>query len=352
MDTHPDLLARLVLTPEILRLVAAVDEFKGRWQALGRLTPDRFGTLKRTATMESVGSSTRIEGAKLTDPEVDALLRGLDVRSFRSRDEEEVAGYAEAMALVFDHFPAMPLTENHLKQLHGVLLKHAHQDARHRGHYKTHENRVEAYDAEGRSLGVIFETASPFDTPRLMTELVDWTRAALDDGAHHPLLVIAVFVVRLLAIHPFEDGNGRLARILTTLLLMRSGYGYVPYSSLERIIEDNKEGYYRSLRSAQRTLDTGETRLGDWVVFLLECLAQQTRVLEQRIVRERRLEETDPLDSTVLELVRDRSRLTVADVVTLTGANRNTVKAHLRRLVAAGHLVLHGRGRGAWYGPG
>lgn len=344
-----DFLAKLEITPELLRLIAEIDEFKGRWQALGRLAPDRLSSLRRVATIESVGSSTRIEGAELTDAEVDRLLRHLDLHSFRSRDEAEVAGYGEAMALVFEAFEHMPLTENHLKQLHGALLKYSEKDVRHRGHYKTHENRVEAFDAEGRSLGIVFETASPFDTPRLMSELVKWTNEALEAGRHHRLLVIGVFVVRLLAVHPFEDGNGRLARLVTTLLLLRAGYAYVPFSSLERVIEENKDAYYQTLRSAQRTLDAGEANLGDWLVFFLRCLVAQKDALAAKIAREQAMAPVAPLDAALLELVETHGRLTVREAVRLTGANRNTVKLHLRSLVKDGRLRLSGRGRGAFY---
>ena len=246
----------LVLTPDLLRLVGEVDEFKGAWKALGSLAPDRLATLRHITTVESVGASTRIEGAKLTDREVDFLLSNLDLGSFRTRDEQEVAGYAEATKLAFDSWREMPLTENHVKQLHGILLKFSSRDEYHRGTYKNVPNNVEAFDEHGRSVGVIFETATPFDTPRLMKELVAWTNRELAGTTHHPLLVIAVFIVRFLAIHPFQDGNGRLARVLTNLLLLRTGYTYVPYSSLERVIEENREQYYRALRSAQGTLDT------------------------------------------------------------------------------------------------
>ena len=211
-------LERLAVSQRLLIAVAEIDEFKGRWAALGNLAPERLSALRRIATIESVGSSTRIEGVKFTDDEVEKLLSGIDIKSFRSRDEQEVVGYAELMELVFESFAEITLTENHIRQFHGVLLKYSEKDARHRGEYKKFPNSVEAFDEEGRSVGVVFEAATPFDTPRLMRELVDWTRDALDAGEHHPLLAIGVFVVRFLAIHPFQDGNGRLSRALTTLL--------------------------------------------------------------------------------------------------------------------------------------
>ena len=206
---------RIAFGPDLVKLIAEIDEFKGRWEALKTLSPDRLSALRKVATIESVGSSTRIEGAKLSDAEVEDLLsRAISIRAFKTRDEQEVAGYAEAMDLVFEAHADMRLTENHIRQLHQTLLRHSDKDERHRGSYKTLSNNVVAFDAEGREIGVVFETTSPFDTPREMEALVAWTRKALDEEALHPLLIIAVFVVTFLAIHPFQDGNGRLSRVL------------------------------------------------------------------------------------------------------------------------------------------
>ena len=340
------------ITAELLGLIAEIEEFKGRWQALKNLAPDRLTALKRIATIESVGSSTRIEGAKLSDEEVDLLLAGLDIRSFRTRDEQEVAGYAKAMELAFESWSEITLTENHIKQLHGVLLSFSGKDERHRGEYKKVPNHVEAFDPEGRSLGVVFETATPFDTPRVMMELVEWLNQTLAARRYHPLLVIGVFIVRFLAIHPFQDGNGRLARVVTTLLLLRAGYAYVPYCSLERVIEDNKDEYYRTLRRAQSTLDKGEAQLGDWIVYFLRCLVKQKDVLDRKLERERAMEVLSPLDEELVRLIREHGRITLAAAERITGANRNTLKVHLRQLVEHGRLILLGRGRGSWYEPG
>ncbi|HEY3359672.1 MAG TPA: Fic family protein [Polyangia bacterium] len=345
-------LGQLQISSEVLRLIAELDEFKGRWQALGQLAPERLSVLRRVATIESVGSSTRIEGARLSDIEVERLLAGAKTYSFRSRDEEEVAGYADAMELVFESFAEISLTENHIKQLHGTLLRHAQKDASHRGQYKTVPNQVEAVDADGKSLGVIFVTAPPLDTPRLMAELVGWTRRSLQAREHHPLLVIAAFLVRFLAIHPFQDGNGRLSRVLTTLLLLRAGYTHVPYASLERVIEDNKDGYYLALRRSQATLDGDESKLSEWMLYFLRALVAQKNALARKIERERLIAPLPPLSEKLLAIAREHGRVTTSTGATLTGANRNTIKAHLRRLVASGHLVQQGQGKGTWYSPG
>ena len=210
-------------------------------------------------------------------------------------------------------------------------------------------NSVEAVDETGSSMGLIFETASPFDTPRRMAELVEWTRSALDDKHSHPLLVIGVFVVRFLAIHPFQDGNGRLSRALTTLTLLRMGYGYVPFSSLERIVEDSKDEYYRALRRAQSTLDGDESQLLDWICFFIGCLFRQKEILGRKIEKERLMAPLAPLSEKLIGIVREHGRLTVRAAVSMTGANRNTVKAHLRQLVKTGYLVQRGQKRGIWY---
>lgn len=339
------------ITPELLRLVAELDEFKGRWQAIGNLAPERLAVLRRIATVESVASSTRIEGAQLTDQEVERLLSGLGRRAFASRDEEEVAGYADVMELVYASWLDMPFTENLVKQLHGLLLRHSNKDERHRGRYKTVPNHVEAFDAAGMSLGVVFQTASPFDTPRLMEAVVAWTNHALAEGEYHPLLVISVFIVRFLAIHAFQDGNGRLSRVLTTLLLLRAGYAYVPYSSLERVVEENKDTYYLSLRRAQGTLDRDEASLGDWILFFLRSLKAQKDNLERKVARERIMVTLSPLAEQLLRVAREHGRLNLRDAVHFSGANRNTVKAQLRALVDAHQLVIRGRARGTWYEP-
>ncbi len=338
----------LQITPAILKLIASIDEFKGRWEALKQMAPDRLQTLRRIATIESVGSSTRIEGVKLTDREVEQLLKGLDTHSFRSRDEEEVAGYADAMDLIFESFAEIPFTENHIKQLHQVLLKHVKKDIYHRGEYKKFPNHVEAFGADGKSVGIVFETVSPFDTPHCMTELITWTHQAFEKKDLHPLLVIGIFVVHFLAIHPFQDGNGRLSRILTTLLLLQQGYSYVPYSSLERIVEENKDHYYLSLQ-AQATLKKDDTQLNQWLLFFLECLQKQGQVLASKIEREQLMKKLPELSEQILKIARDHGRVTVGDAVEVTQANRNTIKLRFRELVAEGYLEAQGKGKGTWY---
>jgi Fic family protein len=341
----------LTITPETLKRIAEIDEFKGAWAALGRISPERLTGLRRVATIESAGASTRIEGARLDDRAVETLLSNLAIERFASRDEEEVAGYAAVMENVFANWQEIALTENIIKQLHRDLLQYSTKDERHRGEYKTHDNHVETFAPDGKSLGVVFQTATPFDTPRLMAELIEWTRSGLERGDLHVLIVIAVFIVVFLEIHPFQDGNGRLSRALTTLLLLRGGYAYVPYASLESVIEQSKETYYLALRQTQVTIRTKTPDWQPWLTFFLESLRRHKTRLEKSIARERLiLGDLPELSVQILELCRQHGRITVAEATRATGANRNTVKDHLKALTRAEHLVRHGAGRGTWYG--
>jgi Fic family protein len=351
MDGRPNT-SSLVITPEVLAAVASLDEFKGAWRALGQLAPDRLSALRRVASVESVGSSTRIEGSRMTDREVDALLVDLETRSFRNRDEQEVAGYAQVLEAVFAGHEAMPPTETVIRQLHRDLLAHSEKDVRHRGEYKAVPNPVQAVGPDGEVLGAAFETATPFETPACMEALAGWLAEQEERGELHPLLVCGVFTVVFLAIHPFQDGNGRLSRILTTLLLLRAGYAHVPYASLEAVVEERKLEYYRALRASQDTLRGDAPDWSSWLDFFLGALVEQHRRLRAKLDVEIQVFARLPaLSQRIVDLVRDHGRVTVADVVAATGDNRNTVKKHVQRLAHEGRLQRHGAGRGAWYGP-
>lgn len=338
------------ITPEILALIAEIDEFKGAWRLLGTLAPERLSALRRVATIESIGSSTRIEGSKLTDREVEHLLANLEIKSFATRDEQEVAGYAEVMELVFQAWQDIPFTENYIRQLHRDLLAYSEKDTWHRGNYKTASNSVAAFDADGTQIGIVFETATPFDTPRLMSEIVAWLNEARETKRLHPLLIVAVFVVVFLEIHPFQDGNGRLSRILTTLLLLQAGYAYVPFSSLESVIEHSKEAYYLALRQTQGTIRGEAPNWQPWVVFFLRSLQQQKRRLAAKVEQEKLVLAAMPeLAVKILDYARAHGRVTMRDMVHNTGASRNTLKEHFRNLVEKRHLVQYGEGRATWY---
>lgn len=338
------------ITPEILRLIAELEEFKGQWRMIRSLSPEKLTSLRKVATIESVGSSTRIEGSKLTDRQVEDLLGRLHITEFKTRDEQEVAGYAYVMDLVFDAFEQIPVTENMIGQLHQDLLRHSTKDERHRGHYKTLANHVAAFDADGKEIGIVFQTTSPFDTPREMESLVAWFIKADRERSLHPLLLIGSFIVVFLAIHPFQDGNGRLSRVLTTLMLLRAGYAHVPFSSLESIIEASKEGYYRALRRTQTTLVSKKPDWEAWLIFFLRSLVKQKDALAKKIALEdAQATDLHPLAKKIVALLPDHETLTLSQIAKLTNGKPSTVKLRLKELIEKGYLVPKGQGRGAHY---
>ena len=340
------------VTPQMLTQIAELDEFKGAWTGFARLRPEQLKALRKISTIESVGSSNRIEGNRLSDTEVEKLLSRINKTSFKSRDEEEVAGYAKLMDTILDDYSVIPLSENYIKQLHQILLQYVSKDKRHRGEYKKSSNAVAAYDSDGKEIGIVFETATPFDTPRLMTELVDWTQKNLHDPYLHPLIVIGVFIVHFLAIHPFQDGNGRLSRALTAMLLLKGGYAYVPYSSIESIIEASKEGYYRALRETQKNIfGNGKVDYTPWLSFFLTTLQKQKRHLESKIkVMANDDTKLSKSANTILALFDKRAEWTSAEIATKLEMKAETAKKNLKSLVDGGYLIKHGTTKGAWYG--
>lgn len=342
-------LSTLVISPEMVNLISAIDTFKGGWQYMHILTPERLSALKKVATIESIGSSTRIEGAKLSDSAIAELLGRLDTQSLENRDEQEVVGYAHACEQIVTYWEVIPLTENNIKQIHSWLLQYSAKDDRHRGKYKTLPITIEAFDVRGQSVGVIFETTSPLQIPWQMQELVAWTRAMLAERTLHPLLTIGIFIVIFLAIHPFQDGNGRLSRLLTTLLMLQCGYQYVPYSSLESIIEANKESYYQALHQTQKNWQENP-QWSPWLLFFLSCLQRQKSHLEAKIAREERLiPKLSPLAEEILVLLHGHGPLQIQQIELLTEAKRPTLKKTLAKLVAMGRLQLVGKGKASYY---
>ena len=340
----------IIITAQMLTMIAELDEFKGAWSGLERLRPEQLKALRRVSTIESVGSSNRIEGNKLSDLEVEKLLSNIEIKTFKSRDEEEVAGYAELMNTIFDNYSIIPLSENYIKQLHLILLRYVGKDQKHRGEYKKIPNSIVAFDQDGNEKGLIFETATTFDTPRFMEELMEWTRKNIAEGFFHPLIVIGIFIVHFLAIHPFQDGNGRLSRVLTAMLLLQKGYTYIPYASLESFVEASKEGYYSALRKTQKDIWAGKPNYEPWLSYFLTTLIKHKRHLENKF-------QTMTIDDTrlgknarcVLALFDEKPEWSVSDVAKTLELNINTCAKTIKMLVHNGYLIKQGTTKGAWY---
>jgi len=270
----------IIITPEMMALIAEIDEFSRSWQSLEKIDSKRLLALKRSAKIESIGSSTRIEGSKLSNREVETLLDRFESKSFVTRDEQEVAGYTYVCDEIYSRFDEIPFSEGAIKQIHMWLLRYSERDEAHRGGYKKVPIKIEAFDLQHKSLGVLLETTSPMLTPIQMHDLVNWTNESSEQRDLHSLIVIGLFTVVFLAIHPFQDGNGRISRLLTSLLMLKAGYHHVSYSSLESIIEANKDSYYIALLRTQKAWQSGMPDWSPWLNFFLSCLQKQKQHLE------------------------------------------------------------------------
>lgn len=342
----------IVITADIMNKIAEIDTFNGTWRANGLLlTPAELTSMKRVATIESVGSSNRIEGNKLSDTEIEELFSHINKKSFCSRDEEEVAGYSDVLNTIFENYEDIRLTENYIKQLHKILLKYSQKDERHRGEYKTASSSVAAYDVSGKEIGTIFETATPFDTPRLMRELIQWTNDTFADKYLHPLLTMGVFIVHFLAIHPFADGNGRLSRALTILLMLKNNYSYMPYSSMEAVIEANKDAYYRALHTTQETIGQEKTDYEPWLTFFVTALQKQKRALEAKVqnLQTNTVNTLSPTAREILAQFTEKNELSIAELVEKTKKNIAAVRKSVYHLTERGFLIKLGTTRGASY---
>ncbi len=341
---------RIVLTQEILAKIAQIDEFKGLWHGSLRLSPQILGRLKAWVIITSTGASTRIEGSVMSDEEIARFLRGLKAKAPVSRDEQEVAGYADLISRVFDNYRTIKLSENWILQFHGILLGFSEKDSSHQGKYKVVNNEVVMKTQSGEHV-VLFDPTPPYLVKPEMEAILGWTNEQLAKKEIHSLLVIANFIFEFLAIHPFTDGNGRMSRALTNMLLLQAGYGYIPYISLDEIIEETKAEYYLALRATQKNHKTEHEDITAWVQYLLNALSEQAQRAKRIMEEDQPLKLLSEKQLEILSLFEGGDTLSVSDVLTtLHGAiPESTVKKVLYRLVELKLLERIGSGRSARY---
>jgi len=337
------------LEPHIVAIIGEIDGIKGEFKGGLRMTPQAITSLKRSVLVTSAGASTRIEGSKLDDAEVEKVMQGLMASKFAERDYQEVQGYLETLQNVFDSFHTLPLREGVISSLHNELLKYSDKDKNHKGKYKQGENTVGILGADGKVAKILFDPTPAFLAPAEMAELVDWAYEALEQNRFHPLLVISNFIVEFLKIHPFEDGNGRLSRVMTNLLLLRSGYQFMQYVSHEQIVERRKDEYYIALRKSQETFKTESDTIAPWLNFFLAVIREQaTNAL--KYLEEEHIEDTlSPKQYDVWKYISSVNEAGVGEVVEKTGIALGTVRQALDRLVELNKLKRVGRGRGTRY---
>jgi len=337
------------LPASIWQRIAQIDELKGQWVGGVKLSPQVLGRLKKSVLITSTGASTRIEGARLSDEDIEKLMRGISIQQFSNRDMQEVQGYYELLTNVFDAWDRLKFAESGIKHFHQELLKYVEKDIRHRGEYKKQENKVHMVDEAGQSIGILFDTTPAFLTPKEMQELVEWAQQANDTQKYHPLLIIANFIVQFLQIHPFQDGNGRLSRILTNLLMLQAGYAYMPYTSHEKIIEDNKPDYYLALRQSQKTFKTDNETILPWLEFFLDAVHQQSQVALELLSDENIEKLLSPRQLEVWQYMLDAREVTPKELSENLGIPRPTINQVLNRLLDLKKVERIGLGRGTRY---
>ena len=331
-----------------LPIIGRIDHFAGRWQRLKAQSPEQIEQLRMTAMIESVASSTRIEGARLSNEQVSDVLAGIQIDSFHARDEQEVRGYRDLLELIRTQYETMALTESSLKEFHRILLAHSEKDAFHRGDYKQTPNHVEKA-GDGPPV-VVFRTAPPAETRWWMERLVAEFNSGWNHSREwHRLLLIADFILWFLAIHPFQDGNGRLARAVTTLLQLKAGYAYVPYASLERIVEERKVGYYIALQKSQVAARRDTRDYADWLTFFLDALEAQQQVLEDRLIAVARRGSLPALRAQIVDLITEHGPMTTPQLSVSLGASQRTIRYHLARLTREKLLEAPARTAGRRY---
>ena len=324
--------------------ISLIDRFDASWGTIEKREGQTLKQLKSIATVRSVGASTRIEGSKMTDDEVEVLIKNLTISKLEERDQQEVAGYYETLEQVAESFRDIELTENNLKHLHNLLMKYSEKDAWHRGNYKQHSNVVEAQNPDG-SRHVIFQTTDPgFSTDDAVSKLVAWYKS---DKQTHPLIKSAVFVYDFLSIHPFQDGNGRLSRLLGTLLLLKSGYSWIQYMSIEHEIESRKSEYYSILMQCQRQRP-GED-VYPWVMFFLDCMKNIQKLLMDKLEVQTKSEKLSQREKKIYSFIENHPGSKSGEIAEKLNIPLSTVKRTLTDMVKNKLLVLNGAGAGTSY---
>jgi Fic family protein len=337
-------------TQKLIRYIGFIDSFKGKWRSSALKNNRILKELRRIATVESIGSSTRIEGSAMTNEEIEKFLKNLRIKKFETRDEQEVAGYYQALETIFENYQNIDMTENYIKQLHGILLRESDKDQSHKGIYKKLSNKVVANYPDGTQK-ILFNTTEPYLTPMEMSSMISWYETVSLNESIHPLIVTSSVIYEFLSIHPFQDGNGRLSRLLTTLLLLKHGYDFVQYISFEHIIEKRKSEYYSALISAQRHRGTDNEIISEWTLFFLSCL-------EELIIKLKSKYDPDKIrggyhnerQKALIETISTHKFIKIGELAKIhSDVSINTIKKDIQYLLAENLISKTGQGRGTVY---
>jgi len=333
-----------------LNLVGKIDLYKGKWNAIEKSENIYLKELRKIATIESVGSSTRIEGGTLTDKEIKELLNEVKITELKTRDEQEVIGYYDTLEIIFHNYDAIQLSENYIKQLHQSLLRYSSKDDRHRGSYKSLSNKVVANYPKGIQK-VIFNTTEVYLVESEMNDLITWTNQELIKEEIHPLIIVALFVYEFLSIHPFQDGNGRLSRLLTTMLLMKNDYLFIQYISFENLIEQSKKEYYQSLMEGQKNRYKDNEIISKWTLYFLSNISILTQKLDGKYdVFKTKGGYLNERQKEIQKFINKNQPVKISDISkSLENITIHTLKKDLQYMKAEKMITAVGKGKGTVY---
>jgi Fic family protein len=329
---------------ELINLISEIDRFDAEWTAVERREGQSLKHLKTIATIRSVGASNRIEGNRMTDEEIDILLKNIDITRLTDRDKQEVAGYFDTLDVISENCENIDISESSIKNLHGILMKYSEKDRWHKGNYKQHNNAVEATFPDGVRQIIFHTTEAGFATDDAVHSLVAWYSA---EDKVHTLVKCAAFVYDFLSIHPFQDGNGRISRLLSTLLLLKNGYRWIQYVSFEHEIESRKSEYYQALRACQAQRPNEDVTV--WVRFFLNCLRNIQKQLLKKLKQSGIETQLSPREKSILTLITNYAGIKSGEIAEKLAIPNPTVKRILAELKTKNLIEKFGNGRNTSY---
>lgn len=335
---------KLKIDWKLIKLISEIDRFDAKWTAIERREGLSLRELKSIATVRSVGASNRIEGNRMSDEEVDVLLQKIDTKNLTDRDSQEVVGYFEVLDLISESYENIGVTESHIKSLHNSLMKYSAKDEWHKGNYKLHSNAVESTFPDGKRQILFQTTEAGLATEDAIRALLNWYNSETEV---HTLIKVATFVYDFLSVHPFQDGNGRLSRLISTLLLLKNGYNWIQYVSFEHEIENRKNEYYQVLRSCQAQRPNEDVSI--WIHFFLNCLSNIQSQLLTNLQKSGIETQLSPKEKSIYSIIQNRPNIQSGAIAEKLAIPAPTVKRILSELLNKGLIEKQGSGRNVSY---
>lgn len=344
---------------EVWSRISKIDQLNEQWIDGAQFSPQVIGRLRRSVLISSTGASTRVAGANISDEDVEKITRGIDIQKFSDQDKQEVKGYFELLENVFASGASAKssstsekspkFSERGIKHFHKELFKYVEKSGLQRGEYKKIKNKDEMVDVVGKPADTLFDITQAYLVPEEMEELIEWTQEAFAQKKHHPIAIVGNFIADFLQIHPFQDGNGRLSRIFTNLLLLRAGYLYMPYVSIDELIEDKKDEYYLALAKSQKTFKDGKESIVPWLDFFSTILLEQSKMAVELFSKESIEKLLSKKQISVLQYLHSVDEASPGEISEYTKIARPTVSQALDRLLRFKKVERIGLGRSTRY---